>query len=221
VKIGTIPPDVDTTSLVPGVNFDYLLAGIDVRLNLIEENALLPAVSVGGGYNRLNASIGLAGVTGGDITIQSFEDPRPGNNTVYDFSFTDPEIEYFWQANVLDLKAQVSKNILLFTPYAGAGASIGFGKAGGAVNSTLQSNPTLSPDDIEQINTYLEQQGLETLPKLGENGFSITANMTNGWAFRAFGGVSINLLVLKIDISGMYDFLGQNYGLTLGTRIQL
>jgi hypothetical protein len=121
----------------------------------------------------------------------------------------------------LDLKAQVSKNILLFTPYAGAGASIGFGKAGGAVNSTLQSNPTLSPDDIEQINTYLEQQGLETLPKLGENGFSITANMTNGWAFRAFGGVSINLLVLKIDISGMYDFLGQNYGLTLGTRIQL
>ena len=45
--------------------------------------------------------------------------------------------------------------------------------------------------------------------------------MPAGWAFRAFGGLSINLLIAHIDITGMYDFLGQNYGLTLGARVQL
>ena len=38
---------------------------------------------------------------------------------------------------------------------------------------------------------------------------------------RLYGGVSVNLFIVKIDVTGMYDLLGGNYGLTLGTRIQL
>ncbi|MFW5848840.1 MAG: hypothetical protein ACOCXN_03610 [Spirochaetota bacterium] len=218
VKFGTLPEEA-TTWLPEGLNFDYLLAGFDVRYALIEQNLVLPAVSVGAGYNRLNASIGIPGLTGGDIEITSFEDPRDGDT--YDLSFTDPEIEYFWEANVIDLHAQVSKDILLFTPYAGIGASLGFGRAGASINSELQSTPELSEDDISEINAALEEADMDTLPELGENGFSVSADMTDGWAVRVYGGVSINILLLKIDLSGMYDFLGGNYGFTLGTRIQL
>jgi hypothetical protein len=221
VKFGTVPQGTDLQAVAPNFNFDYLLAGIDVRLQLIEENFILPGISVGAGYNRLNASIGLTGVAGGDITLGSFDDPRtpaPDNIT---FTLSDPELEYFWQANVIDIKAHASKNLLFFTPYAGFGASIGFGQAGGALRSSVTNDGGLTQTDIDAINEELAKQTDGTIPQIGDQGIEVTSDMTDGWAFRAYGGVSFNLLILKVDVTGMYDFIGQNYGLTLGTRIQL
>lgn len=221
VKLGTIPPNEGTTSLVDGVDFDYFLAGANVRMPLTEDRGLMPEISVGGGYNYLRASIGLSGLAGGDIELTNFSDPRPGENQEYTLTLTDPEVEYFWRANVIDLQVQASKQVLLFTPYLGAAASIGLGQAGGGLYSELQIDPdTLSDEDIKEINAAAEQAGEETIPELGTNGFSVTADMPAGWSFRAFGGFSINLLVLKVDITGMYDFLGNNFGVTLGTRVQ-
>ncbi|MFW5850428.1 MAG: hypothetical protein ACOCXN_11750 [Spirochaetota bacterium] len=219
VKLGTIPPDVDTTSLVDGVDFDYFLAGANVRVPLTEGKGLMPEISVGGGYNYLRASIGLSGLADGDIELTDFSDPRPDVDDTYTLTLTDPEVEYFWSANVIDLQVQASKKILLFTPYLGAAASIGLGQAGGGLYSELESD--IEPDDYDAINQAAEAQGLDTLPELGENGFSVTADMPAGWSFRAFGGFSINLLIVKVDITGMYDFLGNNFGVTLGTRVQL
>ncbi len=222
VKLGTIPPDVDTTSLVDGVDFDYFLAGANVRVPLTEGKGLMPEISVGGGYNYLRASIGLSGLADGDIELTDFSDPRPDVDDTYTLTLTDPEVEYFWSANVIDLQVQASKKILLFTPYLGAAASIGLGQAGGGLYSELQIDPdTLNEQDIQEINEAAEQAGAETIPELGENGFSVTADMPAGWSFRAFGGFSINLLIVKVDITGMYDFLGNNFGVTLGTRVQL
>ncbi len=221
VKLGTIPPNVDTTSLVDGVDFDYFLAGANVRVPLTEGKGLMPEISVGGGYNYLRASIGLSGLAGGDITLSDFSDPRPDVDQTYTLTLTDPEVEYFWSANVIDLQVQASKKVLLFTPYVGAAASIGLGQAGGGLYSELVTDPALDQDDYDAINQAAEAQGLDTLPELGTNGFSVTADMPAGWSFRAFGGFSINLLIVKVDITGMYDFLGDNFGVTLGTRVQL
>ncbi len=215
-KFGTIPPSVETGGIVEGFEFDYLLAGGDVRVNLLRGRGIAPKLSVGGAYNFLDARVGLVGQK--DIEITSFEDPRV--QTTYDLSLESPTVEYFWRANVLDFTVQASKDILLFTPYIGAGASIGFGSAGGGLRGTLVSDPEISDDDWEAINAALEAQGGETLPNLGPQGLSVTADMPAGWAFRAYGGVSLNLLILRLDLTGMYDFLGQNYGATVGMRIQ-
>jgi hypothetical protein len=220
VKLGAIPPDVDTTALLDGFDFDYLLAGADVRLRLIEEGLLLPELSVGAGYNYLRASIGLTGLAGGQIDITSFEDPRPSGVGTVNLWLTDPTVEYYWQSNIVDLTAQVSKKLLIFTPYAGFGAAVGFGSAGGGLSSTLENDGGLTAADFAEINDALAQAGGETLPVFDEAGFSVTADMPAGWAFRVYGGTSINLLALKIDITAMYDFIGQNYGVTLGTRLQ-
>lgn len=221
VKFGTVPPNTDVQALVPNLNFDYLLAGIDFRLNLIEENLLLPGISVGAGYTRLDASIGLSGLAGGPITLSTFDDPRTSGTETYSVGLTDPEIEYFWRANVIDLKAHASKNFLFLTPYAGFGASLGVGQAGGALRSEVTYGGGLTQSIVDEINAYYEEQGGETIPQVTDAGVEVTADMPAGWAFRAYGGVSFNLLLLKVDVTGMYDFVGQNYGLTLGTRIQL
>ncbi|TVQ27609.1 MAG: hypothetical protein EA382_03255 [Spirochaetaceae bacterium] len=218
VKFGAVPAGVDTTNLPGGLSFDYFMAGIDGRLRLNRGRFIVPTISVGGGYNILRASVGLQGLTDGDLTISSFTDPR--DNTEVDIVLGNPSVEYFWTANVIDLKAHASWNLLLFTPYVGAGASLGFGSAGGALRSEIKS-PNFDDQDWADINAALVAAGEGPLPEFSTDGFSVTADMTGGWAMRLYGGVSVNLFILKVDVTGMYDLVGRNYGLTLGTRIQL
>ena len=222
VKLGTIPEGVDTTGLLPGFDIEYFLAGADVRLRLIEERGLLPELSVGAGYNYLDAQLGLQGLAGGDIEITSFDDPRTLTTTEdITLSLTDPVLEYYWQANIIDVTAQLSKNLLLFTPYIGFGAGLGFGSAGGGLSSSLINDGGLTEEDFAEINDVLAQiPDAPTIPVFDNTGFQVTADMPAGWAFRVYGGTSINLLILKLDITAMYDFIGQNYGVTIGTRLQ-
>jgi hypothetical protein len=225
VKIGILPADFSLAEAFPGaealqnLQLDYLNLGFDVRVPLVEEKALIPEISVGGGYNYLRANIGLTGVLGGDLNIGTFEHPDPTNPTVYDVSLTDPMVNYNWSANVIDLKAQISKGLLFLRPYAGLGASIGFGRAGSGFESSLEG---ISPEEIAQINEAAAALGAsEIIPDLSDTSFYLSAPMTGGWSFRVFGGIALNILIIKVDINAMYDFLAGNYGGTLGVRVQL
>jgi len=219
VKVGILPPDFQLESILPGFSLDYMNLGFDVRLPIVEERGLIPELSIGGGYNYLRANVGINGLLEDGIQIQSFEDPRPDVNETYNIEMTNPTANFQWSANVIDLKAQVSKGLLLFRPYLGVGASIGFGSAGAGYESEVTG---ISEQQIDEISAWAESQGFESpLPELSDSSFYVNAPMTGGWAFRAYGGLSINLLILKIDVTGMYDFLGNNYGLTLGARVQL
>jgi hypothetical protein len=219
VKVGILPPDFNAGALVEGLSLDYTNLGFDVRVPLLEERGLIPELSVGGGYNYLRANFGFAGILGENLNIQSFDDPRPDVTKTYNVTMEDPSVNFQWSANVIDLKAQVSKKLLLFRPYAGFGASVGFGSAGSGFESELQG---ITETEINEINAWAAEEDMEApLPELSDSSFYVNASMGSGWAFRAFGGMSIELLILKIDITGMYDFLGNNFGVTLGTRIQL
>jgi hypothetical protein len=43
----------------------------------------------------------------------------------------------------------------------------------------------------------------------------------DGFGFRGYGGLSINLFILKIDATGMIDPVNGNWGAGLGVRLQL
>ena len=128
VKVGILPPDWSPGDIFAGLELDYMNLGFDVRMPVIEERGLIPEVSIGGGYNYLRANIGFAGILGGDLNIGTFEHPDPTNDQTWTVSMTDPTVNYEWSANVIDLKAQVSKGLLFFRPYEGVGASVGFGR---------------------------------------------------------------------------------------------
>ncbi len=230
IKVGILPPDwtpadsFPNVALLQNLDLEYMNLGFDVRLPIVEERGLIPEVSIGGGYNYLRAKIGFRGILGGDVNIGSFEVPDPtptdpANTIVRDISLTDPAVFYEWSANVLDLKAQVSKGLLLFRPYAGLAASIGFGRAGSGFESELLG---ITQEEIDEINAAAELLGRDlTIPELSGTSFSLSAPMTGGWSFRVFGGVAINILIVKIDLTAMYDFLAGNYGATVGLRVQL
>ncbi|AEJ19660.1 hypothetical protein [Gracilinema caldarium] len=190
-----------------GLKLDYILVGGDFRYNLIKGNLLLPRVSLGVGVNYMKGSLGTT-LSGG----QSFSYNNYNN---YYINTSAPELGLSWETTTIDLKAQVSKSLLIFTPYAGLGASYGMSKAGYYVKSEI----TTTGGSIDDIKNALTQAGI-TPPDISATEMSSYFD-NNGWAFRAFGGLSLNILVLKLDLTGLYNFSDGSYGGTLGVRFQL
>ena len=136
---------------------------------------------------------------------------------------SDPDFAFTWDAFTIDLKAQVSKNLWILTPYAGFGASLGSTNVGGALtapNFTIDNQPA-SPAEIEQLHQDLEDAEFE-IPEesFSAEGFLITA-AADGWSFRAFGGVSLNLFFLRTDLTAMYDITSGALGGSVNVRVQI
>ncbi|RKX92476.1 MAG: hypothetical protein DRP59_05310, partial [Spirochaetes bacterium] len=110
------------------------------------------------------------------------------------------------------------KSLLIFTPYVGVGYAYGWSTAGGGMLADIfYDGSAITQSDIDTINQTLKDNG-QTPLDLSSNQVLITRDNTGG-AFRAFGGVSINILILKIDISGMYNVNTKSLGANINTRI--
>jgi hypothetical protein len=211
VKFGFLP---DEAKVLMPFEMDYMLVGGDVRLALLKGKGAAPDLSIGLGYTYLDGAVYLADVVGGDQDIVL---PIAS----YVLRVTDPDVTFNWQANVIDLKAQVSKKLAIITPFLGAGVSWGGSKAGGGLSSDVQlstdGGSTFNSINQTQIDTILAAvEGLD----LTSTSVEVGAQSVDGWAVRAFGGIGFNLWLLKIDLSGMYNFTSSSYGVALNTRIQ-
>ncbi len=219
IKVGLIPESVELNAFLPeGMNIEYMLLGADVRINLLKQKLLIPNISIGAGYNFMKGGISVAGILGeGDVEISSFTVP---NDQTYDITMTNPAMSISWITQTIDAKAQASWSLLIFTPYVGAGASYGFSKAGGGVTASLKLNGTdLTQTKIDQIIAAFEAMD-ETPPDLTLEGI-ISYAENNGFSFRAFGGLSVDLLFLHLDLTAMYNIVDGTLGATAGFRLQL
>jgi hypothetical protein len=73
--------------------------------------------------------------------------------------------------------------------------------------------------DRNAINTVLKGAGVEGIDFSGK-GFSTVFEET-GWSLRAFGGLSVNLALFRLDLTGLFNFFDGTYGVTLGARLQV
>jgi hypothetical protein len=187
----------------------YLLAGGELRYAVLDgkENLLLPNVSVGVGLNYLNGSFA------GSKSSFRFSGVLPGR----DLDLSRLTVGLQWETLALDFKAQVSKSFFILTPYIGLGASHAWSSAGYTVEADLPA--TLTDADKDAINAGLKDAGLEAIDFSGK-GFSTILKET-GWSFRAFGGLSVNLILFRLDLTGLFNIFDQNYGVTLGGRLQI
>jgi hypothetical protein len=188
---------------------DYLLAGGEFRYAIIDgkDNILLPNLSLGVGLNYLNGSF-----TGSKSSLDLPFAPGASDT----LSLANLEVGLQWETLTLDFKAQVSKSFLILTPYAGLGASHAWSSAGYTVEA--DSFP-LTASEKTTINNGLKSAGVESIDFSGK-GFSTILEET-GWSFRAFGGVSVNLALFRLDLTGLFNFFDSNYGVTLGGRFQI
>jgi len=211
LKAGFIPQAAGEalSSAAGGLNVDYLLLGADVRYALVKGNLVLPKVSIGVGLNYMSG--GVSKSVGSD---QSF---AFGTDTI---KAQAPTIGIDWKTTTLDFKAQVSKSFLIFTPYLGLGAAYGMSHAGYSVKSTVLYNGTaINQTQINSINAYLQSLGIAPMD-ITASGISSYYDV-NAWAIRAFGGLSLNMFVIRMDLTGLYNISDGSYGGTLGVRFQL
>lgn len=216
IKAGYIPDSLGNTikDTTGGLAVKYLLVGADIRYAVLKGNLLLPTVSVGLGVNYMDGGLGTT-ISGAGASF-TYNDGA-GSHTI---AATDPEVGVSWRATTVDLKAQVSKGFLFFTPYAGLGATYGASRAGYYVKSTLKyDNQDITQTDIDNIKNYLQSQGV-AVPDISATGIESYFEKS-GWAFRAYGGFSLNLAVMKFDLTGLYNFSDGSYGGSLGLRFQL
>ncbi len=209
LKFGYLPPNAFSSG--GGVSADYLTIGGDFRYMLVKDSGFVPGISVGIGYTYMRGNVSVPGVFNGPITIQNVS----YNGTTHNIGFTDPNLDFFWNTHVIDLKAQLSKNLLFLTPYIGLGMSYGISNAGGGMQSamTVDGHPA-TQSDLDQINS-----AFGTNFTLQNPGFGVTAG-ANGFAMRAFGGMSINIFILKIGLGASYEFLSGSIGAMVNARIQ-
>lgn len=215
LKLGYIPPGTLEKMGLP-IQADYILAGADVRFGLLKDVGFSPAFSVGVGFNHMQASVGVPGLLpSGDITVANVA----GGNTL---TLSNPSLQMQWSTNVLDLKVQLSKKLIFLTPYIGAAASYSFGaSASGSVQSTMKYNGSaITPADIAAINAYSVANGL-TPPDLSSAAIGASASSGAGFSYRVFGGLSLDLFILYIDLGGAYDISTGAYGGSLNVRLAI
>jgi hypothetical protein len=191
---------------------NYTLLGGELRYAIIDgkENLLLPNLSVGAGLNYLNGSFTKTG------SSLSFAVPSSGGAPGSALGISDAKVKLQWETLALDFKAQVSKSFLIMTPYIGLGASHAWSSAGYTAEGTL-TYPAGSSNSA--INNALKAAGVESLDFSG-TGFSTILEET-GWSLRAFGGLSVNFALFRLDLTGLFNFFDGNYGVTLGGRFQI
>lgn len=210
LKVGTLPAGMKVFEM--GV--EYLNVGADVRFALVKENLILPDISIGAGYNYLSGYIFAANPIGDfSMDIQVGSDTRT-------LSFETGDVGFGWTSHVIDLKAQVSKSLLIFTPYLGAGVSYARSQAGGGFDAAVKvDGEALSEDDVEELKTALEAQGID-VPEVSAEGLHAYFP-AGGWGARVFGGISLNLFVVKLDVTGQYNLTDGSVGGSIGLRVQL
>ena len=193
------------------MNMNYLLAGGDIRFAVLDK-AVLPKISFGVGLNYLKA-----GVSGSAGRAQKIEYGNPGNF----ITLERPDVSINWDTIALDFKLQVSKSILLVTPYLGLGGSYAWSSAGYSVDAKITNSGGNEIDvaDINAINNYLHSIGVEGTDINGKGLSSVIKN--NAFSFRAFGGFSVNLMMFKLDLTGLYNFRDSNFGGSFGFRFQV
>lgn len=206
-KVSYVSPSLFDSLFTEESEFDFkhLLIGMDVRYALIHGKTRPFCLSVGAGVNYLDGGISAA-------SSSSMEFSLPG----YTVSFASPNIALEWKTITAELKSQISFPLKLFTPYVGAGASYAWSQAGYKVTSS--SNLNVPPGAFDIIKELL----LNTFNMTGvtEEGFE-TIKSNHKFNLRAFGGVSANIFVFRIDLTAMYNFLDGNFGATAGLRFQL
>jgi hypothetical protein len=206
VKIGY----VDNIPLLNrfGLDLDYLLVGADIRYSLLPK--ILPLkLSVGVGINHLQGGISKKIPAG--LPEFSFVDAADKN---YTLKMEDPTVGLLWKTTNYELKAQASMSLIIITPYAGVGVGYAKSESGYRIRTDLTVNgETVTDEIIDIMNGY-------GVHNISSNGFESLIG-DDAWNVRLFGGMSLNLAMIKFDLTGIYSYTTSNLGVTFGVRFQL
>ncbi|MEI6876576.1 MAG: hypothetical protein WCL50_15770 [Spirochaetota bacterium] len=222
VKVGYLPPELGASIKgLTGVSTDYINLGGQLRFALLQENLLFPALSIGLGANYQKGSISAPlPIPGGSKSFS--QDLGPGGS--WKMKISDPDLGLGWESTTYDATVQVSKRLLVITPYVGLGYTLGTNSVKGGLTNAMSVSYT-PVGGSEQVKTVADLRNAfaaanVAAPNLDAFGFSFGAN-ANDPVLRVYGGLALNIIVLILDIQATYVPVTSNLGATVTARLQI
>jgi hypothetical protein len=208
IKFGYIPQNA-LNRLFEDINLSQMLIGADIRYALVISKVLPLRLSVGAGFNFLQGKISTSIPAGRSFQFDSYGI----TNTI---TLDDPDLAIEWRTTTVELKAQVTLPYKFFTPYLGVGAGYAWTQSGYKVSAPnlYVNGGSISDEQKKLLEDYYG------LTDVSEKGFE-TINKYHNFMLRSFGGVSINLFYVRLDLTAMYEVMGRKFGATVGLRFQL
>ena len=176
--ISTLPGTFDSLSITDfnwGMN--YTAFGADLRYAILEGNLILPQISLGAGYiyRKQGANFSVKK----DISFSGESSSAGSLSTEADLSIN---------SNTLYLQAQISKRLLITTPFAGAKVS-------------LSQN---SQDFSWSYTTELNDSVIEDASKKGEKSINQDFDFSN-LSTEIFGGLTLNLVMFEFSFCAAWN----------------
>lgn len=217
-KFGVIPEQAKHM-FSEDVTADYLLVGGDVRVPLIKGRGIVPTLSVGGGYTFLRGTLGITDVVSGEVVDihDAMVAAGAGGTTTDVLQFTDPDLNFSWDSHVFEGKLQASWDLGVLTPHVGLGGAYGVSNAGGGLFSEVVYLKDGTPTSLSEVETALEGSGYP-IPTV--DGLEVMST-ANGYSFWVYGGTAVNIFIVRIDLSAMYNLVNKDYGASVNVRVQL
>ena len=209
-------PELSTLVSSTGITADYTMLGATLRIPLLKENILLPAIAIGASYDYLSGSIKMPLK---DMPTASYTFQEPNSGPTHTISVTDPTMALDFQTTSFDFTAQVSKKILFITPYVGAGISLGTSSVKGGLDARLQYDGSdITAANLQTIKDTLAEAGIN-VPDISAEGFRFGSAFSDP-VIRLYGGLSFDLLFIYADVMGIYIPANGNLGANVSIRVQ-
>ena len=186
----------------PVFDFDYTCFGADLRYAVLEGNVILPKISVGGGYQFVRQNVGVS--FDKDFSIETGY-KKPDGTPVTGEANINTGFNMKLDTHTFFGQIQVSKTILILTPYLGLKALF----------TTSDCNY-----DWKYETTSKTLGELDELSDSSSNGYKHTIS-ENGIQTQVFGGLSLNFLVFQTTFNAAYNFSSNLFTGALGLNIKL
>ena len=214
-KIGFIPEQVQ--ALLGDVQADYFIAGGDFRFAILQDKGFVPALSVGVGYSYLKGGVEVAGLIAGPARSMSARSwSNPAGLKYPQLLRSHPRLHLAEPRDRGQGAAEQEPAHLHAARRVRRRVRPGLvrGRRAALGGHGLQNGT----ETLAEIQDAFEPAG-ETAPT--DQGFTVAADAPAGWALRVFGGTSINLLFLRLDLDANWNVLTGSYGGNVNLRFEL
>lgn len=186
----------------PLFDFDYTAVGADVRYAVLEGNVILPKISVGAGYQFVRQNIGVS--FSKDFTFDSGY-KNPDGESIHGDATINTAFNMKLDTHTVFGQIQVSKTILILTPYLGLKALF----------TTSNCNYNWK---YETISSQFGR--VDALSDSADKTYKHTVSDI-GIQTQVFGGLSLNFLVFQTTFNAAYNFSSKLFTGSLGMNVKL
>lgn len=173
-------PTVSINAMGAGTQIDFFTVGTSLRVPLYEGNIILPKISLGAGFMYSKGSIGAY-----------IDDDKAFVSTDFD-------------TKTMFLEAQVSKKLLIFTPFIGARGILSESTNNWAWKYNISfAGYTVGTEESGSVSR------------------SLSDSFKDNFQYQVYGGLSIDILIVQTTVSASYDFKNNIWGGNLSLRAKL